>query len=148
MKISFVTFDCSFLMTGILDGELLARNRASRYALNNHQRVHFIRNAPSSSLSSTKEFVYSAYRAVVRSRPTSFKDAGIVEERQTTGHNEPAPLLPILMDSGFLVIAVNKKQINRLVPVFHSLMAELLNPNHAAAAEAAHGRMRGTLQSI
>lgn len=75
-------------------------------------------------------------RTVVRSRPAIFKNAGIVEKHQTARHHKWAPVIPILIDGGFLVIAVNKEQINRLVPAFYSLVAELLNPNHAATAKA------------
>jgi len=52
------------------------------------------------------------------------------------------------MDGGKIVIAIDKKQINRRVPFLDSLMTEFLNPSGAAATEPYDGRMSGTLESI
>lgn len=58
------------------------------------------------------------------------------------------PILPILLHSLFGVIAIDHQEINRRIPIFGGLVAELLNPNSPWPVLAGYRSLRRASQEI
>src|ERR1039458_10332133 len=110
--------------------------------LDYNQRIHFIHNAPARHSSTPEKLIHGSHRPVVSGWPATLEHSRFMEQRQASGRHEAAPVRPILMDRGFFVVSVNKKQINWFRPVSYGLMAEFLNP-HRPAVPKAHDRGMG-----
>src|ERR1039458_8982110 len=91
-------------------------SRGQSHPLKHNQRVHFMHNVPASSSSTSGKFIHGSHWPVVSGWPAILKDSRIMEQHEASGHHEAAPVRPILMDRGFFVVSVNKKQINWFRP--------------------------------
>jgi len=71
-----------------------------------------------------------------------------VEGNDTVIGDKRGPVSPIALDGFFLVIAIDEKKIDRLLPVAHGVVAEGLDPNSARRANGIDGTLRRAFEEI
>jgi hypothetical protein len=103
----------------------------SLVAFYDEQRMHFFHNCPFWRSILSKNTVYELHGAVVRAGPATFKHNRVMEDCDSSGLDEWAPVIPILCDSVLAMVPVNEKEIEGLRPAFCSLVAEFFDPNNA-----------------
>jgi hypothetical protein len=114
-----------------------------------NERINFVNDGPGRGAGTLPENpIDETHRTIFRRGPARREQAGIVEGDNTIIGDKRGPVPPIALDGFFVVIAINEKKINRLLPLAHGVVAEGLDPNRACCANGIDGPLRGAFEEI
>src|ERR1700728_3989744 len=95
--------------------------------------MNFVHDRPAFYLPGPKEAVNQSDGAMVRACPAIGEKACVVKNHDATGLDERAPIVPVLLNSGIRVVAINENEVERCYPFADSVEAEFFDPRDSCA---------------
>src|SRR5580765_124798 len=112
------------------------------------KRMNLLHNGPLRSSLAPKKTVYEFDRPILRRGPAILENSRVVQNHCSAGSHKAAPFLPIALYGRLRVISINQKQIDRLLPFPHRILAEFFDPENSSARTAVDSPLRHAFYKI